>query len=351
VLATAPEAAHPLRGAARERVLPVWRDVFDDVGEARGWQPEARDLPDGFVRDTAPYIQRGVSLVVTDRRAAAALTYTAANDAPLAQRKLAARLRSAGGGAASAMWVTPPVAMPLRLGNEAFVMAARHRLGVGPVLRAGTAPCPCGRGEAAQPDHAMVCTLADATFRHDILVSTWRGIIRSAGCATSREPPYNRVAGACAGLKRGDIGAVLGPDRMVMADVVVTDACSSTALRRKSAQETGAAAAQAAKGKHDALGGLALADGNDFVALAHESHGRLGREALRLLQDLGQIAADSGRATKRAFVHAALCRLSVTLAKGVARMYTTACFAVARAHGHDFQPGLPAPCADLCGVE
>jgi len=32
-------------------------------------------------------------------------------------------------------------------------------------------------------------------------------------------------------------------------------------------------------------------------------------------------------------------------------MYTTACYVVARARGHDFQPGLPAPSADLCGVE
>ena len=325
----------------------AWHAVHDDIAAECIWPEGARDLPADFVRDRALLLQREVGRTVTDREAAELLTYSAGSDAPLAQRKAAARLRSAAGGPASALWITPRAIKPLRVSNDAFVMAGRHRLGLGPVLQAGRAPCPCGIGAAAQPDHAMVCSLADKTFRHNIVVSAWRGIMRAAGCASSREPMYNGFAGACAGQRRGDISVVLGADRMVMADVVVTDACSASALAAGSARNTGKAAAVAARAKHNALDGIALADGNDFVPLAHESHGRMGKEALTLLQDLGEVAESNGRVSKRAFVHAALCKLSVALAKGNGRMYTTTCFSVSRAHGHDYTSGDAVPTADL----
>ena len=193
----------------------------------------------------------------------------------------------------------------------------------------------------------MVCSLADKNFRHDIVVSAWRGIMRAAGSALSREPLYNGFAGACAGQRRDDVSVVLGADRMVMADVVVTDACIASALAAGSARNTGKAAAVAAQAKHNALGGIALADGNDVVPLGHEAHGRMGKEALTLLKDLGEVAESTGRVSKRVFVHAALCKLTVALAKRNSRMYTTTCFSVSRAHGHDYKPGDEVPTADL----
>ena len=66
---------------------------------------------------------------------------------------------------------------------------------------------------------------------------------------------------------------MLGADRMVVANVAVTNACSASALAAGLARNTGKAAAVAARAKHNALGGIALADGSDFVPLAHESHG------------------------------------------------------------------------------
>jgi hypothetical protein len=346
-LAAAPEDAQPLRGEARASALAAWHGVYDDIAAMCAWPEDARDLPPAFERNRAPLLQREIGRAVADREAAELLSWTPSNDAPLPERKTAARLRSAAGGPASALWITPRASPPLRVGNDAFVMAGRHRLGLGPVVQSGRAPCPCGVGAAAQPDHAMVCSLAEKTIRHNYLVSAWRGIMRAAGCASSREPPYNGVAGPGAGQKRGDICAVLSADRMVVADVVVADPCCATALARGAARTTGKAAAVAAKAKHEDLGGLALADGNDFVALAHESHGRMGKEALKLLQDLGEVAASNGRVSKRAFVLAALCKLSVALAKGNGRMYTTACFTVSRALGHDYVPGDAVPTADL----
>jgi hypothetical protein len=48
-----------------------------------------------------------------------------------------------------------------------------------------------------------------------------------------------------------------------------------------------------------------------------------------------------------AFVCAALCKLSVGLARGNGKMYTTACFAKSRSHGRDYVPGDAVPTAEL----
>ena len=346
-LSAAPEAAQPSRGAARAGALETWHAVHDNIAAECIWPECTSDLPADFVRDREPLLQREVGRAVTDKEAAQLLTYSADNDAPLAQRKAAARPRSAAGGPASALWITPRAVKPLRVSNTAFVMAGRHQLGLGPVPQVGCVPCPCGIGAAAQPDHAMVCSLADKTFRHDIVVSAWRGLMRAARCASSRKPLYNGFAGACAGQRRRDVSVVLGADRMVMADVVVTDACIASALAAGSARNTGKAAAVAAQAKRNALGGIALADGNDVVPLGHESHGRMGKKALTLLEDLGEVAESTGRVSKGVFVHAALCKLTVALAKRNSRMYTTTCFSVSRAHGHDYTPGDEVPTADL----
>jgi hypothetical protein len=96
---------------------------------------------------------------------------------------------------------------------------------------------------------------------------------------------------------------------------------------------------------------VALARRDDINALAMEATGSRESEALKPVQNLGQVAASSARMTKRTFVHAALCRLHTALANAKGRMYTTSCFATARAHGHDFQTGLVDRPTDFCGLE
>ena len=64
-----------------------------------------------------------------------------------------------------------------------------------------------------------------------------------------------------------------------------------------------------------------------------------GKEALTLLRDLGEVAESTGRVSNCAFVHAALCKLSVALANSNGRMYMTTYFSVSRAHGHDYRSG------------
>ena len=346
VLEAAPLALQPLRGAARARVLATWHDVFDDVGAACEWGAAARELPPEFERDRAPLVQRAVARVVADRDAAALLHLSADGASPPAQQRAAARLRSAAGGPASAMWTAVPTAPDARLSDDDLVMAGRHRLGLGPGLGVGPAPCTCGAGDASAPDHAQVCTLCDSIFRHDIMVNAWRCVFRDAGCATSREPPYSGVAGAAAGMRRGDIVAVLGPSRVVVADVVVTHAAAASYLPG-AARETGVAAARAERRKRNDVGSFVANAGFDFVPLATESYGHMGTAAMRLLSDLGDIAASSGRVQKHVFLRVALRRLSCTLARGNGRMYTTSVFAVTRALGRNFVPGRAVPVAEV----
>ena len=335
----------PLRGVARAGVLTTWHAVFDDVGETCGWTADARELPLDFERDRAPLVQREASRAVVDREATNLLQLSADGTAPLALQRAAARLRSAAGGPASAMWTALPTSPATRLNDDDLIMAGRHRLGLGPGLGTGPAPCTCGRGDASAPDHAQVCALSDDIFRHDLMVNTWRGIIRDAGCATSREPPYSGVVGAAAGLRRGDIIAVLGPNRVIVADVVVTHAAAASYLP-KAAYESGAAAARAEQRKRTSVGNMVANAGFDFVPLATESYGFMGKAALQLLSDVGDIAASSGRVKKHAFIRAALTRLSCTLARGNGRMYATSVFAVSRALGRNYMPGRDVPVAD-----
>ena len=229
-LADAPEALQPLRGAARHNYLAVWRAVFDDVGTACSWEAEERELPEAFESNRALLVQHRAARAIANREAAALLPLSADGAAPPAQQRAAARLRSAAGGPASAVWTAVPTSPATRLSDDDLVMAGRHRLGLGPGLGIGPAPCTCGVGDASAPDHAQVCKFSDDIFRHDLMVNTWRCVIRDAGCATSREPPYSGVVGAAAGLRRGDIIAVLGPNRVVVADVVVTHAAAASYL-------------------------------------------------------------------------------------------------------------------------
>ena len=339
-LADAPEALQPLRGAARHNYLAVWRAVFDDVGTACSWEAEERELPEAFESNRALLVQHRAARAIANREAAALLPLSADGAAPLAQQRAAARLRSAAGGPASAVWTAVPTSPATRLSDDDLVMAGRHRLGLGPGLGIGPAPCTCGVGDASAPDHAQVCKLSDDIFRHDLMVNTWRCVIRDAGCATSREPPYSGVVGAAAGLRRGDIIAVLGPNRVVVADVVVTHAAAASYLPG-AAKDSGYAAARAERRKRTSVGALVADAGFDFVPLATESQGYMGKAALGLLSDLGDIAASGGRVKKHAFLRSAFARLSCALARGNGRMYATSVFAVTRALGRNYVPGRP----------
>ena len=83
--------------------------------------------------------------------------------------------------------------------------------------------------------------------------------------------------------------------------------------------------------------------GYDFVPLATETFGRLGKAAARFLSDLGEFAAGDGRASKAAFVRSARATLGCALCRGNGGVYRSSLSAVARAVGRQFVPGCDVP--------
>ena len=83
----------------------------------------------------------------------------------------------------------------------------------------------CGRILTPSPILCVSCGGRSrmATLRHDIWASARRRAIRRAGCDTSAEPSYSNLLapgqrGGAAGLKRGDILALLPGGRIVALD-------------------------------------------------------------------------------------------------------------------------------------
>jgi hypothetical protein len=195
----------------------------------------------------------------------------------------------------------------------------------------------------------MVCTQTNgmATLRHDIWASAWRRAIRRAGCATSAEPAYSSLiargqAGGAAGLRRGDILAVMPEGRVVVLDCVVTHPAAASYVRAAS-RMAGAAVLRAEQAKRRDFDSLGQGGGYDFIPLAVESFGRLGLEASRFLSDLGDVAAAGGTASKAAFVRSVRQELSCALCRGNGRMYSRHMFCIARTAGRQFMPGCDLP--------
>ena len=84
-------------------------------------------------------------------------------------------------------------------------------------------------------------------------------------------------------------------------DCVVTHFIAPSYLTCAS-QTAGYAAEGMERKKRSDFERFVLGAGYDFVPLAMESYGRLGREASRFLSDLGDIAASDGRLRKATFV-------------------------------------------------
>jgi hypothetical protein len=180
-------------------------------------------------------------------------------------------------------------------------------------------------------------------MRHNIWTAVWRLIIRRAGCATSLEPNYSHLAAApvgrdAAGQRRGDILAVMPDGRIVVLDCVITHPAASSYVAAASA-ETGSAAAQAERRKRRDFATFGQGSAFEFMPLAVESYGRLGRAASLFLSQLGDAAALHGNVSKAAFVRFARQQLSCALCKGNAGVYAASLQALARRSGRHFQPG------------
>ena len=77
-----------------------------------------------------------------------------------------------------------------------------------------------------------------------------------------------------------------------------------------------------------------------------ETYGRLGKPAMWLLNELGGLAAQSGRVTKAGYVSYWLRELSVQMVRGNGVLFRAAGHGLARV-GRNMQAGLLQPGSDL----
>jgi hypothetical protein len=333
----------PFDNAGVARLRQIWQRVFDDYHGDCGWPEAARALSAATVRQVLPVVQRDVARCTAARKAQALLSSC---DLDLASgRREAARLRSAANGPASA-WLLATPGPTTRLGDNTFIACGRHRLGLGAPSTVSPRPCLCGAGDAATPDHAMVCkSVAKMTqMRHDIVASAVRRVVCRAGCASSMEPSYRHLRNrGVAGQRRGDVLVVLPSGQISIVDVVVTHP-SQQAHVHQACTRPGHAAAQAERSKVAEFRRIGEDAGQyDFVPFAVESYGRLGASAQSFLKQLGVVAASRGSVSQAAFVRSAYREVSCALQRGLGLMYGRSLFNVARASGRQFMPGLDVP--------
>lgn len=348
VMAEAPRQFRPFDHVGMASLRGKWQHVYDEVSAGCSWPPGARAMSPDTIQHVLPAVQRDAARCVADRNAKALLS---SFDLGVGEGKCAAaRVRSAASATASA-WLMATPGATTRLGDNTFVVCGRHRLGLGPPTSVNSRPCPCGAGNAASPDHAMVCkNVAKMTqLRHDLVASAVRRVVCRASCASSMEPSYRHLQqqqGGNAGQRRGDILVVLPSGKINIVDVVVTHP-SQVKYVNQACTRAGHAAAREEVRKVAQFQEIGADAGQyDFVPFAVESYGRLGASAQSFLKELGEVAAARGSISKAAFVRSAYREVSCALQRGLGLQYGRALFNVARATGRQFMPGLDTPVQD-----
>ena len=185
--------------------------------------------------------------------------------------------------------------------------------------------CKCSAGVAAEASHAMVCeTVAKMTqMRHDNLAYALRLVVPACSCHSAAEPRYRALAGKKGMVecqRRCAIVAVLPRFELAAVDVVVVHA-STKSYAAQAAMTAGWTAARAEQSKRPRF----RKDVPDhaafrFVLFAVETCRHMCKEAVMFANRLGDIAAESGRIPKGAFVRWAMRLLSVTVQRGNAEI-------------------------------
>ena len=89
-----------------------------------------------------------------------------------------------------------------------------------------------------------------------------------------------------------------------------------------------------------------------FVPFVVEMCGYMGKEAVKFVDRLGDIAAEAGRIPTDAFVRWAMQLLSVTVQRGNAEMYRRSGLVMSREQGLRYDAGFAVPvlmsCWDMC---
>ena len=320
-----PATLCPLQGAGGASVRERWCSLHAQYAEQCKWDAASKHLPTEFLdrRNGLLGAQQLVRRKGEDACHADMLS-SFGFDTTQGQHD-AARLRSSSGGSAWAFLTAIPGGR-MTITNDMFVVSVWVRLGHH--VPADVAPplCKCSTGVAAESDRAMVCEkVAKMTqMRHDNLANALHLIVSACNCQSAAEPHYWALAGKKGMIecqRSGDIAAVLPRLELAAVDVVVGHpfAKSYAAQTTKAAGWT-AARAERTKRKRfrkDVPDHAAFR----FVPFAVETSGYKGREAVKFVNRLWDIAAESGRIPKGAFVRWAMQLLLVTVQRGNAEMY------------------------------
>ena len=288
------------------------------------WDEAAKDLPTEF-RDSRNGLLRAQQLVRRkgDDTCHADMLSSFALNTTQGQCG-AVRLRSSSGGPTGAFLTAIPGGRML-LGNDLLVVLVSPRLGHHVPADVAPPPCKCSTGVAAEVDHAVVCEkVAEMTqMRHDNLAHALGMVVSACSCQSAAEPRYRALAGKKGMVKcqrRGDIVAVLPRLELAEVDVVVAHA-SAKSYAAEAAKTAGWTAARAewtrrTRFRKDVPDHAAFR----FVPFAVETCRYMGKQALKFMNRVGDISAESGRIPKGAFVRWAMQLLSVTVQQGNAEM-------------------------------
>ena len=144
---------------------------------------------------------------------------------------------------------------------------------------------------------------------HDNLANALRLVVSACSCQSAAEPRYRALAGEKGMVecqRRGDIVAVLPRLELAAVDGVVVHASARpyTAQAAKAAGWTAARAEQTKRMRfrNDVPEHAAFR----FVPFAVETCGYTGKQAVKFVNHLGDVAAQSGRIPKGAFVRWAM---------------------------------------------
>ena len=141
-------------------------------------------------------------------------------------------------------------------------------------------------------------------MRHDNLAYALCLVVSPYSCQSAAEPRYQALAGkkGMVECQRGDIVLVLPRLKLAAVDVVLAHA-STKSYAAYAAKETGWIAARAERTKRAWLKkNVPEHAAFRFVPFGVKTCGYMGKEAVRFVNHLGHIAAESGYIPKGAFV-------------------------------------------------
>jgi hypothetical protein len=177
-------------------------------------------------------------------------------------------------------------------------------------------PTVCSCGAPLDLSHSVSCGPNTLT-RHNQLQSRFVAFAREQGCTVEQNPRL--TVEDAEKQQEPDVVFYFGRGPALETDVTVVNPTAPSYLRRSAIPVGGGALLVAEKRKEAKYGDRARARGRDFCPLAFETHGRAGKDVLKLL---GRLASLTEGGIGLSVSDMAL-DLAITLAKGNARCART----------------------------